>query len=104
MVLVSIGLGGVAAMTAQAADRDNVLNEPGVYGTFAAFRINGEWGTLEQTARIAHLTAMKGVVERHRDKLALNKGKEARHNRRVGNPTLVGTARTLDQLIEALAQ
>ena len=36
--------------------------------------------------------------------LALNKVKEARHNRRVGNPTLVGTVRSLDQLIEVLAQ
>jgi chlorite dismutase len=36
--------------------------------------------------------------------LSLQKVKEARHNRRFGNPTLVGTARSLEQLIEVLAQ
>ena len=36
--------------------------------------------------------------------LSLQKVKEARHNRRFGNPTLVGTTRSLEQLIEVLAQ
>lgn len=36
--------------------------------------------------------------------VSLQKVKEARHNRRLGHPTFVGTAKSLDQLIETLAQ
>lgn len=65
-------LGCVTASTAPAADREKLLSEPGVYGTFAAFRIDPEWGRLEQALRISQLTAMKGVVEQHREKLAID--------------------------------
>jgi chlorite dismutase len=57
---------------ASAADREKLLSEPGVYGTFAAFRVEAEWGRLEQPARIAHLTAFKGVVEQYREKVAID--------------------------------
>ncbi|MCC6140682.1 MAG: chlorite dismutase family protein [Nitrospira sp.] len=65
-------LGCLAAFPASAADREKLLSEPGVYGTFAAFRIDPEWGRLEQSLRISQLTAMKGVVEQHREKLAID--------------------------------
>jgi chlorite dismutase len=68
MTVVWLVMPGMAG----AADRDKLLTEPGVYGTFAAFRIDGEWGRLEQPARIAHLTALRGVVEQHREKLAID--------------------------------
>lgn len=63
---------GCATASQAAADREKLLSEPGVYGTFAAFRIDAEWGRLEQSLRIAQLTAMKGVVEQHREKLAID--------------------------------
>ncbi len=72
MLLCLMGLGGWDVPTASAADRDKLLTEPGVYGTFAAFRIDADWGKLEQPARIAHLTALKGVIEQHREKLAID--------------------------------
>ena len=36
--------------------------------------------------------------------LALEKVKEFRYNRRFGHPTLLGTVRPLDEIIEVLAQ
>jgi chlorite dismutase len=57
---------------AGAADRDKLLTEPGVYGTFAAFRIDPDWGRLAPAARITQLTAFRGVVEQHREKLAID--------------------------------
>jgi chlorite dismutase len=63
---LSVPIGAVAA------DRDKLLSEPGIYGTFAAFRIDADWGKLEHPTRIAHLTAFKGVVEQHREKLAID--------------------------------
>jgi len=65
-------LGIVMQGPAQAADRDKLLIDPGVYGTFAAFRIDDEWGRLDQKTRLAHLNTFKGVIERHREKLVID--------------------------------
>ena len=62
----------VAAVSFAAADREKLLSEPGVYGTFAAFSLDDEWAKLTQPARISHLTAMKGVVEQHRQQIAID--------------------------------
>ena len=59
-------------MAASAADRDKLLSEPGVYGTFAAFSLDADWGKQDQAVRIAQLTVLKGVVEQHREKLAID--------------------------------
>jgi chlorite dismutase len=69
-VLVLVGLGLVSAV--EAADRDKLLSEPGVYGTFAAFSLDADWGKQDQAARIAQLTVLKEVVEQHREKLAID--------------------------------
>lgn len=71
-VLFLVGLCGWLVPTALAADREKLLTEPGVYGTFAAFRIDADWGKLEQPSRIAHLTTFRGVIEQHREKLAID--------------------------------
>lgn len=51
-VLVLVGL--VMVPVAGAVDRDKPLSEPGVYGTFAAFQLDGDWARQDQAARIAH--------------------------------------------------
>ena len=74
-IALMIGLvlfGGTMAPMAWAVEREKLLTEPGVFGTFAAYRIDPEWGKLEQPARIAHLTFFKGVVEQYREKLAID--------------------------------
>ena len=70
VVLVLAGLG--MASTVEAADRDKLLSEPGVYGTFAAFSHAADWGKQDQAMRIAQLSVLKGVVEQHREKLAID--------------------------------
>ncbi len=55
-----------------AADREKLLSEPGVYGTFATFRLNAEWAKEDQATRIAYLTVLKGVVEQHQEKIAID--------------------------------
>ena len=67
---VLVGLVLVSAV--EAADRDKLLSEPGVYGTFAAFSLDADWGRQDQPARIAQLTTLKGVVEQYREKLAID--------------------------------
>jgi chlorite dismutase len=53
-------------------DRERLLAEPGIYGTFAAFALDKEWGRLEPSVRIARLATLKGVVERHREQVAID--------------------------------
>ena len=55
-----------------AADREKLLADPGVYGTFAAYALNDDWGKKEGATRIALLTVLKGVVEQHREKIAID--------------------------------
>lgn len=71
-VCVFVLLAIAAAIPAYAADRDKLLSEPGVYGTFAAFRIDADWEKLDQPTRIAHLTSFRGVVAQHREKVAID--------------------------------
>jgi len=54
------------------ADREKLLADPGVYGTFAAYSFNDDWGRREGATRIALLTVLKGVVEQHREKIAID--------------------------------
>jgi chlorite dismutase len=70
LILASIVL--ATAPTSEAADRDKLLSEPGVYGTFAAFRLDTDWGKQDQAVRIAQLNTLKGVVEQYREKLAID--------------------------------
>ncbi len=69
-VLLLVGLTLVSAV--EAADRDKLLSEPGVYGTFATFSLDADWGKQDQVVRIAQLTVLKGVVEQHREKIAID--------------------------------
>ena len=55
-----------------AADREKLLSSPGVYGTFAAFSLDDDWGKMEPASRIVQLKGLKGVVEQHREKVAID--------------------------------
>ncbi len=55
-----------------APDREKLLADPGVYGTFAAYSFNDDWARKEGATRIALLTILKGVVEQHREKVAID--------------------------------
>lgn len=72
LVVIVIGLSYVGIPTSWAADRDMLLSEPGVYATFAVYRIEDEWRRVDQKTRLTHLNAFKAVVERHREKLAID--------------------------------
>lgn len=69
MILAVLAL---TPVTRAEMDRTKLLSDPGVYVTFAAFHIHGEWGRLDQKTRQTHLTAFKQIVERHREKLAID--------------------------------
>ena len=72
MTLAVLVLWLVLVPAVKAADRDKLLSEPGVYGTFASYSLDEAWGKQDQAVRIAQLTILKGVVEQHREKLAID--------------------------------
>jgi chlorite dismutase len=53
-------------------DRERLLADSGIYGTFAVFALDEEWGKLAPSTRIAGLATLKGVVEQHREKVAID--------------------------------
>ncbi|WP_455244371.1 chlorite dismutase family protein [Petrachloros mirabilis] len=55
-----------------AADRENLLSAPGVYGTFAVYSLEEDWAKLETPHRIAQLTAMRGVVAQYGEKAVID--------------------------------
>jgi len=64
-----------AAMPAQgvhAADRDKLLSEAGVSATFATFRIDPDWWKLDKNAQAAAAVAVKDVVQKHNDTIAID--------------------------------
>lgn len=55
-----------------AADREKLLADSGVYGTFAAYSLNEDWTKRDSATRIALLSVLKAVVEQHREKIAID--------------------------------
>ena len=55
-----------------AVDREVLLNEPGIYGTFATFSLDEAWMKQDQATRIGQLTRLKGVIEQHREHIAID--------------------------------
>lgn len=54
------------------ADREKLLTDAGVYGSFAVFTLDDQWGKLDSSIRIARLATLKGVVEQHREHVAID--------------------------------
>ncbi|MDH5640152.1 MAG: chlorite dismutase family protein [Nitrospira sp.] len=73
-MIVAAALAFVFCQTAPcfAADREKLLAEPGVYGTFATFSLDQSWMKQDQATRIGQLTRLKGVVEQHREHIAID--------------------------------
>jgi len=52
-----------AALPVRAADREALLTQPGVYGTFAAFQMDHKWWDLPGEARVIAVAEVKGLIE-----------------------------------------
>ena len=50
-----------------AADREKLLKDPGVSGTFAVFKIDGDWWKLDKAARGAAAAEVKAIFQKHAD-------------------------------------
>jgi chlorite dismutase len=55
-----------------AADREKLLTEPGVYGTFAVFKVDDSWWKLDKAARAFAAGEAKGVFQKHSERVAVD--------------------------------
>lgn len=66
----------VVATLAQTAgaemDREKLLKEPGVYGTFAVFKVGEHWWQIDHDARTNAAAEVKKVFEKHADKVTVD--------------------------------
>jgi chlorite dismutase len=69
-VVVAICVFHGGATMVLAADRDKLLTEPGVFATFAVFKVEVDWWRLDRSTREAGITAMKEAWRKHDDKVA----------------------------------
>jgi chlorite dismutase len=63
---------GAANGTARATDREALLTQPGVYGTFASFQMDHDWWDLTGEARVIAVSEVKGLVEQFSHKLVID--------------------------------
>ncbi|MEP6601150.1 MAG: chlorite dismutase family protein [Nitrospirota bacterium] len=64
-------LTAVLAHSAEAAvDREKLLKDPGVYATFAVFKVDGDWWKLDKNVRGSAAADVKNVFQKHADKVA----------------------------------
>ena len=72
--LVTGGL--MAVLAAQpafaAADREKLLTEPGVYGTFAVFKVDETWWKLDKATRSFAAAEVKVVFQKHTERVTVD--------------------------------
>ena len=56
---------------ARAAERDKLLTESGVYGTFAAFQMDHDWWDLTGEARVIAVSEVKGLIDQFSHKIVI---------------------------------
>jgi chlorite dismutase len=71
-LLILLGTLLISVMIAQAAERDALLSEAGIYGTFAVFQLDEQWWKLDRDARRSATAAVKDVFQKYADKVAID--------------------------------
>jgi len=53
-------------------DREKLLKEPGVYATFAVFKVEDQWSRMDKDARAGGVAEVKNVFQKHADKVTVD--------------------------------
>lgn len=65
MSLLFMYLALLPAGSEAGADRDKLLKDPGVYGTFAVFKVDEDWWKQDSSSRHTVMAEIKAVVDKH---------------------------------------
>mgnify|MGYP000199158518 CR=1 FL=1 len=71
MVLMVAILFGAVVSPSLATDREALLTQSGVYGTFAAFQMDHDWWDLTGEARVIAVSEVKGLIEQFSHKIVI---------------------------------
>jgi chlorite dismutase len=74
-ILVSFVVAAFTALTQAAGaqvDREKLLKEPGVYGTFAVFKVGDHWWQMDHDAKSGAAAEVKTVFQKHADKVIVD--------------------------------
>ncbi len=66
---LSIPLVACSALALTSEERDKLLTDPGVFGTFVVFQVESEWWKQDQRARAAAVQEIKAVLKKHSSKV-----------------------------------
>ena len=70
--LVLFAVIAFARVAGAEADREKLLKEPGVYATFAVFKVGDQWSQIDQQAKAGAVEEVKRVFQRHADKVSVD--------------------------------
>jgi chlorite dismutase len=71
-ILLTLSLLVFASSVTGQVDREKLLTDPGVYGTFAVFKVDQDWWKLDKNARTAATTELKNAFQKHADKVIVD--------------------------------
>lgn len=69
LVLILFVFMGLARVAGAEVDREKLLKEPGVYATFAVFKLGDQWSQMNQQAKAGAVEEVKRVFQMHADKV-----------------------------------
>src|SRR5712691_4024558 len=69
-VAVCLFTWSVADVAQAAVEREKLLKDTGVYGTFAVFKVEGDWWKLDKAARSSAAAEAKVVFQKHVENVA----------------------------------
>lgn len=69
IVVLCIFLGSIATEGMAAVEREKLLTDPGVYATFAIFKMEEDWWKLDKAVRASTSESVKAVFAKHSDRV-----------------------------------
>lgn len=72
LVLIIFAVVSLARVASAEVDREKLLKDPGVYATFAVFKVGDQWLQMDKEARAGSVAEVKKVFQKHADNLTVD--------------------------------
>ncbi|MEO7860349.1 MAG: chlorite dismutase family protein, partial [Nitrospirales bacterium] len=72
LVLIIFVVVSLARVAGAEVDREKLLKDPGVYATFAVFKVGDQWSQMDKEAKASGVADVKKVFQKHADKVTVD--------------------------------
>src|SRR5262245_3938294 len=72
LVLALLTVVALARVAGAEVERDKLLKEPGVYATFAVYKVGDPWAHMDKEAKAGAVEEVKRVFQKHADKVSVD--------------------------------